>query len=87
MPSTITTAPSMMIPKSIAPIDSRLALIPHSRRQMKANKRASGMTTETMTVVRQSRMKSSTTRVTSSMPSSTLCNTVLMARFTRSSRS
>ena len=85
--STITTAPSMMMPKSMAPIDSRLALMPPRCRQMKAKSSAKGMTLATMTVHRQSRMKRNTTNVTSRMPSNTLCRTVCTLRRTKSSRS
>ena len=86
-PSTITTAPSIMIPKSIAPIESRLADIPIARKQMNANNNANGMTTATITVVRQSAMKIKTIKVTNNIPSIRLCVTVLTARFTKSSRS
>ena len=68
-PSTITTAPSMMIPKSIAPMLSKLALMPRSRRQMKANSSANGIITDTITVVRQSAINRNTINVTSTMPS------------------
>ena len=71
-PSTITTAPSMMMPKSMAPMLSRLALMPLSRRQMKANSSASGIMMLTITVVRQSAMNRNTMTVTSTMPSSRL---------------
>ncbi|EJX02245.1 hypothetical protein EVA_09650 [gut metagenome] len=54
---------------------------------MKAKSRERGMTVPTMSVVRQSRMKSNTTKVTRRMPSSTLCITVPTARSTKSSRS
>ena len=70
--STMTTAPSMIIPKSIAPIDSRLALMPVICRHIKANRRASGMTLATIIVVRQSFIKRNTTSVTNRMPSITL---------------
>ena len=77
----------MMIPKSIAPIESRLADIPINRRQMKANNSASGMMIETISVVRQSAMNSNTIQVTKKIPSSKLRVTVCTARSTRSSRS
>ena len=35
--STITTAPSTMMPKSMAPMDSRLAEMPRTSMQVKAN--------------------------------------------------
>ena len=86
-PSTITTAPSIIIPKSIAPIDKRLALIPIARRQIKAKRSANGIMIDTITVVRQSAMKINTMKVTSRIPSARLCVTVLTARSTRFSRS
>ena len=86
-PSTITTAPSIMIPKSMAPIESRLADIPIARKQIKANRRANGITTATITVVRQSAIKINTINVTNKIPSIRLCVTVFTARFTKSSRS
>ena len=86
-PSTITTAPSIIIPKSMAPIESRLADIPITRKQINANKRANGITTATITVVRQSAIKINTINVTNNIPSIRLCVTVFTARFTKSSRS
>ena len=86
-PSTITTAPSIIIPKSIAPIESRLALMPMARRQIKAKSSANGMIMDTITVVRQSAIKINTMKVTSKIPSIRLCVTVRTARSTRSSRS
>lgn len=86
-PSTITTAPSMIIPKSMAPMDRRLADMPMARRQMKAKSSANGMTTATTTVVRQSAMNISTMKVTNRIPSIKLWVTVRTARFTRFSRS
>ena len=87
IPSTITTAPSIMIPKSIAPIDSRLALMPLSLRQMKAKSSASGITIPTMSVVRQSAMKRNTITVTNTIPSRRLCITVSVQYFMSTSRS
>ena len=86
-PSTITTAPSIMMPKSIAPIESRFALIPIARRQMKAKSSANGMMIDTTTVVRQSAIKINTMKVTSKIPSIRLRVTVCTARSTRFSRS
>ena len=68
-PSTITTAPSMMMPKSIAPIESRLADIPIALRQIKAKSSANGITMPTITVVRQSAIKIKTINVTNNIPS------------------
>ena len=64
-----------------------IVLIFMARRQIKAKSSASGMTTATTTVVRQSAMNISTMKVTSKIPSIRLCVTVRTARFTRSSRS
>ncbi|MND98906.1 hypothetical protein D3C80_912770 [compost metagenome] len=83
----MTTAPSIIIPKSTAPKESRLALIPASLRHRNANNRARGMTMETITVVRQSAMKSNTIRVTSTIPSIKLCMTVWVVKSIRLSRS
>ena len=87
MPSTITTAPSMMMPKSMAPMLSKLALIPFSRRQIKAKSSASGMTMLTVSVVRQSAINSSTITVTSTMPSMRLWMTVWVQWSISTSRS
>ncbi|MNL33236.1 hypothetical protein D3C87_1551330 [compost metagenome] len=87
MPSTITTAPSIMIPKSIAPIDSRLADMPFIFRQIKANSNDNGMIKDTMSVVRQSAINKNTIKVTKMIPSSILPITVCVAKLTRSSRS
>ncbi len=86
-PSTITTAPSIIIPKSMAPIESRLADIPITRKQINANNKANGIITATITVVRQSAMKINTINVTNNIPSIRLWVTVFTARFTKSSRS
>jgi len=71
----------------MAPIESRLADIPITRKQINANKRANGITTATITVVRQSAIKINTINVTNNIPSIRLCVTVFTARFTKSSRS
>ena len=52
--STITTAPSTRMPKSIAPIDSRLAGTCFKSRQMKAKRSASGMVQATTSPERRS---------------------------------
>ena len=46
--STMTTAPSTRMPKSMAPIDSRFAGMCLRSRQMKANSSESGIVTATM---------------------------------------
>ncbi len=50
--STITTAPSTIMPKSIAPIDSRFAGMCAQSRQMNENSSAKGIVTATMSAVR-----------------------------------
>jgi hypothetical protein len=52
--STITTAPSTRMPKSTAPMDSRLAETSRRSRQMKANSSASGMVMATISPARTS---------------------------------
>ena len=74
----MTTAPSIIIPKSTAPSDSKLADIPFIFRQRNANNKASGMMIDTINVVRQSAMKINTIRVTRIIPSNKLCITVLV---------
>ncbi|MNI71437.1 hypothetical protein D3C73_1273100 [compost metagenome] len=76
IPSTITTAPSIIIPKSMAPIESKLAGMPFIFRQINAKSKARGIMMETMSVVRQSAMKRKTIRVTNKIPSSILPITV-----------
>ena len=79
IPSTMTTAPSIIIPKSTAPNDSKFAFIPLSLKQIKAKSRDSGIISETISVVRQSAIKTNTIRVTRIIPSARLCNTVCVA--------
>ena len=71
-PSTITTAPSIMIPKSTAPMLNRFAFIPFKRMHIKANNNDSGITMLTVTVVRQSAIKIKTIKVTKRIPSKRL---------------
>ena len=52
--STITTAPSTRMPKSIAPIESRLAGMCRRSRQMKANSSDSGIVIATISPERTS---------------------------------
>ncbi len=69
----------MMIPKSTAPSDSRLALMPIRCRQIKANSKARGIMMDTISVVRQLNMKRDTSSVTNKMPSTRLWRTVCVA--------
>ena len=50
--------------------------MPISRKQINANNNASGITIDTINVVRQLNMKSDTNKVTSKIPSTRLCITV-----------
>ena len=52
--STITTAPSTRMPKSMAPMDNRLADAFWTFRQAKANSRASGIVAATISPARTS---------------------------------
>ena len=86
-PSTITTAPSIIIPKSMAPIESILAVMPLTRIKIKANSKANGMMSATVTVVRQSARKMSKIMVTSVIPKNTFSPTVRMVWLLSSVRS
>ena len=74
--STITTAPSTIIPKSIAPIDSRFAGMFAQSRQMNENSSANGMVTATMSAVRTLNRKRPSTTSTSTMPRTRFRSTV-----------
>ena len=71
------TAPSTMIPKSMAPSDSRLAGMPRTRRPMKVASSASGITTATIPAARPLRRNTYSTSVTRTAPSSRFRNTVV----------
>ena len=66
--STITSVPSMMIPKSIAPIESKLAGIPRPCRKIKENSKLSGIVSATITAARTLTRKNINTISTSAMP-------------------
>ena len=74
--STTITAPSTMMPKSIAPSDSRLAGTPIHVSPMKVASSASGIVTATMAAARRLPRNSHSTTDTSSAPSIRLVNTV-----------
>ncbi|MNS90619.1 hypothetical protein D3C72_1246760 [compost metagenome] len=74
--STTITAPSTMMPKSIAPSDSRLAGMPTQVRPMKVESSASGITSATMAAARTLARNRYSTAITSSAPSTRLPNTV-----------
>ncbi len=65
-----------MIPKSMAPIESRFAGICRQSRQMKANSSANGMVTATISAVRTLNSNSPRMISTSTMPRSRLRSTV-----------
>ena len=76
-----------MIPKSMAPMESRLAGMCRQSRQMNENSSANGMVTATISAVRT--LKSNRPRITStsSMPRSRLPSTVCVVSSIRSWRS
>ena len=74
--STTITAPSTMMPKSIAPSDSRLAGTPMIFRPRKVASSASGITTTTARLARRFDRNRYSTSDTSSAPSTRLRNTV-----------
>ena len=74
--STRITAESTMMPKSTAPIDSRLASSPCSTSMMMLKNSANGMLTPTMIALRRSPRKIHWIRKTSTQPKIRLCSTV-----------
>ncbi len=75
--STITTAPSTMMPKSMAPRLSRFALIVAlAPCRVTANSIESGITSATMSAARRFPSSSSSTATTSAAPSNRLVRTV-----------
>src|SRR6266508_42822 len=87
MCSTITSAPSTTIPKSIAPSESRLAGIPARYIQMKAKSSESGMVSAVSSAARALPRKSNSTPITITNPSTSVRETVLSVLLTRSARS
>ena len=85
--STITSVPSMMIPKSIAPMESRLAATPRACRKMNEKSSASGIVSATITAARKLTRKQISTISTRIMPRSRLFSTVSVVTRTRSLRS
>ena len=75
--STTITAPSTMMPKSIAPSDSRLAGMPLMDRPMKVASNESGMMSATMAAARKLPRKTNNTTATSTAPSTRFLNTVV----------
>ena len=84
--SVMMTAPSTMIPKSIAPNESRLAGIPRRSIKMNANKSESGIVSATMKAARTSYRNSDSRMMTSPAPSTRFLNTVVTVVFTSRSR-
>jgi len=85
--STRITAPSTMMPKSTAPIDSRLADMPRTYRYANDAASESGIAVATISAARKDSMKASNTAMTSSAPSSRFLKTVLRVVLTSSVRS
>ncbi len=78
--SAITTAPSTIRPKSIAPSDMRFADTPVRRIPMKPLSIARGMTPATMSAARKLRRNTNRTATTSAEPSSRFVATVREVR-------
>jgi hypothetical protein len=74
--STMMTEESAMMPKSTAPIDSRLADWPRRNRTENANSSASGMLIATIRALRTLLRNMSRTSVTSTMPTLRFSRTV-----------
>ncbi|MNK70526.1 hypothetical protein D3C87_899500 [compost metagenome] len=87
MVSSITMAPSTIIPKSIAPKDNRLAGISVKCINIKAINNESGMVMATNRAPRQLPRKRISTRMTSTIPSSSVLDTVCRVLSTRLVRS
>ena len=85
--STMITVASTMMPKSIAPIDSRFADSPDSTRMATANSSAKGMVAATISALRRSPRNSHWMKKISSTPMTMLCSTVLVVTSTRTLRS
>ena len=82
MPSIITTAPSTMIPKSIAPRDIKLPESSVACMGIRANSIESGMAAETISPPRRLPSRSSSTSTTKTPPSIKFVATVRMVRLT-----
>ena len=85
--STMITVASTMMPKSMAPIDSRLADSPLSTRITTANKSAKGMVAETIRALRRLPRNSHWIKKTRQTPITMLCSTVLVVTSTSTLRS
>ena len=85
--STMITVASTMMPKSIAPIDSRFADSPFSTRITTANSSAKGMVADTISALRRSPRNSHWIRKISVTPITMLCSTVWVVMSTSALRS
>ena len=85
--STMTTALSMMMPKSTAPSEMRLAETPSEFIKIKANSKDSGITVATTKAASQLDKNITSTANTSKAPTIRLCTTVWTVRVTSSVRS
>ena len=68
--STMITEESTMMPKSTAPMESKLADLPRTKSTARANNSASGTLMATISAVRTLLRNSSSTTVTRAMPAS-----------------
>ncbi len=84
--STMITELSTMIPKSTAPIDSRLADFPWMYSDDTENKSASGIIKATMPALLTSPRKTNRIRITRIMPTTRLCTTLWVVVLTSSVR-
>ena len=85
--STMTMVPSMMMPKSMAPMERRLAASPVQFRKMKAKRRARGIVSAVITAARKLTRKKIRTIKTRIIPRRRLPSTVFVVTRTRSLRS
>ncbi len=85
--SAMITAPSTMMPKSMAPTESRPMGMPVTYISSRATSSAKGMVRATRAAIEGRPRKSSSTSTTSVMPRITLCATVCSVLSTRNVRS
>ena len=85
--STMMTEASTMMPKSTAPMDSRLADLPRKYSTVNANSSASGTLTATMMAQRTLLRNSSRIAVSNAMPNARFSLTVWVVTLIRSVRS
>ena len=85
--STMMTVASTMMPKSMAPIDSRFADSPLTTRTTTANRSAKGMVAETISALRRSPRNNHWIRKIRQTPTTMLCRTVWVVTSTSALRS